>query len=562
MPRVPVYEQQVGLRPAGIAEQQNLDVTKNQRALAGALVQTGDVIDRIDMREANSAAQQAQIEVRDRWSAFDAELRNKYKGGNVDVRGENGEVVDSVEQQTENFWKAEKERLTKALNPRARQIAAAQLANIQGQAINQTRQYGSRERERHQTEVFTGFKQTEIQSAAASGDPTKADAAATLIQAENAKHAALYGRPPEWVAAETQKDLQVLHSSMVRGLLEGDNPERAREYLDKHKDQLGAMGAELATKVDNVVADVNGRKMADSLANLPYAEALTQVSAIEDPKVRKAARLQLQQNEADKVTIRAGQEKAASDAVWQQVAQGVPLSKLPRAVMDQMDGRERVALVDHYAAEARRRITEAKEGSVKTNMATLEDIYALPKDEFLKLRISTLQDKLSRADQEELIKRQAKLREPGEDVKVATREQQVAAAMDLLKLDSKDQAKKGLFRKAFNDQVAVFAAEQKREPNYTESQEILSRLTRERKAGWFSTQRYFEAVGTGDAAKFDPPPAQAPGTPARPAQARSNTIVNINGSDRALITKALRAEGVTITEDAIQQRYRQAKGVQ
>ena len=559
MPRVPVYEQQVGLRPAGIAEQQNLDVTKNGRALATALAQGSEVADRIDIRESTAAAQQAQIEVRDRWSAFDAELRNKYKGGNVDVRGENGEVVDSVEQQTENFWKSERERLTKSLSPRARQIASQQLANLQGQAVVNTRQYGARERERHQTEVFTGYKQTEIQSAAASGDPTRADAAATLIQAENAKHAQLYGRPPEWVAAETQKDLQVLHSSMVRGLLEGDSPERAREYLDKHKDQLGAMGAELSSKVDNVVADVAGRKAADSMANMPYAEALAKVAEIEDPRERKAARLQLQQNEADKVTIRAQQEKAASDTVWQQVAQGARLNQLPRAVLDQMDGKERVAVVEHYRAEAKRRISEGEGKPVKTDMATLESIYKLPKEDFLKLRISTMQDKLSRADMEELIKRQASMSKPGEEVKVATREQQVNAAMDQLGLGSKDQAKQGLFRKTFNDQVAVFAQDNKREPNYTESQEILSRLMRERKAGWFSTQRFYEAAGTEDAAKFDPPTAPA-GTPAKPAR-QSNTILQISGADRKLITDALRAEGVKLSEDAIQERYRQAKGV-
>jgi len=561
MPRVPTYDQQVGLRPTGIAEQQNLDVTKNARGLAGALNQVSEVADRIDLREATAAAQQAQIEVRDRWSAFDNELRNKYKGGNVDVRGENGEVVDSVELQTENFWKAEKERLAKGLSPRARTLASNQLANLQGQALVNTRQYGARERERYQTEVFTGFKQTEIQSAAASGDPAKADAAATIIQAENAKHAQLYGRPPEWVAAETQKDLQTLHSSMVRGLLEGDNPERAREYLDKHKEQLGVLGAELATKVDNVVADVKGQRLADSLAAKPYEEALAEVAKIEDPRERKSARLQLQQNRADQMQIRAAREKEASDAVWQLVANGTPAGKLPRAVLDQMDGKDRMAVTEHYRAEAKRRMTEAEGRSVKTNMSVLEDIYNLPKDEFLGLRISTLQDQLSRADQEELIKRQAKLREPGEEVKIATREQQVSAAMDLLGFASKDQEKKGLFRKTFNDQVAAFSAEKKAEPTYAETQEILSRLMRERKAGWFGgKQRYFEAIGTEDAAKFDPPPAGAAAPAPRPRGA--GTIVEIDGNDRRLIAEALRAEKVPVTEDAIQQRYRQVKGAQ
>lgn len=560
MPRVPTYDQlQVAPRQAAPAYQDNLDVSSQQRQAGAGLISIGAAADRYVQREAATAAQQAQIEARDRWSAFDTELRSKYKGGNVDVRGENGEIVDSIEQQTENFWKAEKERLTKSLSPLARQLAGVQLANIQGQAMNQTRQYGARERERYGLEVFNGFKQTEIQSAAASGDPTKAEAAGTLLRAKNAEHAALYGRPPEWVQAENQKDMQVLHASMVRGLLEGDSPERAREYLDKHKEELGALGAELATKVDNVVSDKKGQRAADALATVPYADALAKVAKIEDPRERKAARLQLQQNQADKVTIRAQQEKAASDAVWQQVAQGVPMSQLPRAVMDQMDGKDRVAVVEHYRAEARRRISEGEGKPIKTDMAVLENIYALPKDDFLELRISTLQDKLSRADMEELIKRQDKLRRPDGEAKIATREQQVSAALDQLGLGSKDQEKKGLFRKTFNDQVAVFADENNREPNYTETQEILSRLMRERKAGWFSTQRYFEAVGTEDAAKFDPPPAQASGT-AAPAQAR-NSILQIDGADRALITQALRAEGITVTEDAIQQRYRLAKGV-
>lgn len=362
------------------------------------------------------------------------------------------------------------------------------------------------------------------------------------------------GASEEEIQQALLKNATQLHGQVAQTLLRTD-PIGAKKYLDDNKASIDPVAFNrLSSVADDAAMDFDAKQKADSFAMLPFDQQLSEVSKLTDPKLREKTRLFVRQNQADIAAARAEQERQASDQVWQLIANGAQLNRLPPDVLSQMNGRERVAVNQHFEAEAKRRKAEAEGRSVKTDMATLEKLYAMPRDEFLNLRISTLSDRLSRADMEEMIKRQATMRDPAKAPEAATADQQISERIDELGLKTGD---RGVFQRSVRQEFDAFISETGRKPGYKEREQILDRLTTKVSVPGFiwDSEKPEYLVTPDERAKIErrsaPTSARAPEIP---------MTQSISGSDRRLIAEVLKSKGIPVTEENIQRRYYEAKG--
>jgi hypothetical protein len=396
-----------------------------------------------------------------------------------------------------------------------------------------------------------------------STDPTVVATEAQMLRTRTIGFMRQRGASDEEIQQALLTNSTKLHAQVATAMLRRD-PVSAKAYIDANKGSMDPVQFErLSAVADDAALDTEAKRSADSWAGMPMAEQLQKVAAIDDPKLREKTRLFVRQNQADIEAARSANERAVSDEVWQLVANGTPLNRLPPDLLAQMDGRERVAVNQHYQAEARRLREEAQGRSVKTDPGLFAQLWELPRDQFVAERLSKYVDRISQADMKVLLNRQDDMRAPEKQWDAATKDQQIRTAENLLGLTSKDQEKKGQFASMAYQAFDTFLTENKRAPSYAERQKILDDLTQEVAVPgflWDSTKPAF-LLTPKDQERIQRRAAnETPAASAAPAPARIPMTQNINSGDRRLITQALRAEGIPVTEENIQRRYFEAGG--
>lgn len=483
MPRVPQYEgPQVRSAPLQGGFQGDLGTGQVARAtqqLGGAIGNLGEAAERMAVRDDADAAFRAETAIKSGWLQFDSELRKRSTGENA--KG----YVDEVDK----WWAKAGEAHREALSPRAQALVSRSLSAMRTQSMASAMNFRETELDRAQTAAWVATKETSISAAAA--DPSTAAIGRATVLERNAQQAALKGWSREQLDAENLRDTTKLHLNVVNGLLT-DNPEAAKAYFDANVNEIDGSTHKNAIKfITDAVEDKQAAARGAEIAALPADKQAEALAGIKDTTLQTKTRKVVREVLQDQQIARQQTEQAASDTIWQMVGVGVPQSRLPKAVLAQMNGRERVQVVDHYEAKRKAALIESRSDTVKTDMATLERLYSMPKDKFLATKISTLADKLSRADQEELIKRQASLRDPKKAVEVATTEQQLNSTLGVLEIKAED---KGAFTKQFYDELNVHLKRTGKEPTYDERQAIIDRLALERDNTFFEfgRKRYFE----------------------------------------------------------------------
>lgn len=536
MPQVPVYDRpQVELgqlrQPQAVAPDPRRFGTgvEGTNALARGLQNAGESLDRIDLQEANREAFEVEGEIKKSWLDYSSQLEKNRQG--TGAKGVTGEV--------EKWWAEQAPKLTeKATNGRAQRMLKAATQRMQLAAMEQFNGFETRQLKIAGDAAFESNVRNSLEAIANNPAPENTRLQRESVEAAIRQKAAADGWAPEVLNDRLARAREGASAATFNGILRRDGALAAQDYLDKFGDEIApAQRQEMANKIKPLVADRKGEDFAASVAALPLDEQVTRAQKIEDPEVRKAAVERIQQNDAMMQAARRRREEAASDTIWQLVGQGAPMGRLPADVLAQMDGRERTALKEHYRAAAERARTEAQGRDVKTDFGTYDTLVNMPPEDFLRVRLTAYQDRLSRGDLKTLIDRQAKLRNPNEAGDVATTEQQMGGYITSLQL--KDE-KAGMFRKGAYDEFNAFRAANKREPNYDERQKILDRLSMESDGGWFGgSRRFFEL----------------PNDPAKRTEFMEQVVPK---EDRAEIEKSLKARGVPVTVQNILDVYRAA----
>ena len=531
MPQVPVYgDRQVrtdALRPV---LQQTPDVSSGARALAQGLGQVAEAADRIDLRDAQAKASDAEARITSDWMKWDSENRNKYRGANA----------DGYAPAAEEWWKNAAETAGKELTPRAKAIASRSLVAKQTQALGNVQTFTMAEKERHADETYSADVSTTIQFGVTSGDVAST---AVQIREKAAVLGARKGWTTEQVQAEAGKNLSMMHLAQISKLAEMDAT-KAQAYYDANKAEVGFQNQArveqvLKGEMDNQFATQTAAAMADK----PLSEQLAEASKITDPQRREKTLTQVRNNYA--LVKQAQQEKESqfSDQAWQAFARG---QKIPESILSGMNGRERVQLQEAQRTRSER-LAAGK--PVKTDMLTYIDVREkLARGEKVDLRALT--EKIGKSEMETLLDIQTSASKGGaKQDSMLTDEGRINAAIVGLGIDKKKnpEAAAGLTNEIDRRVRAASAAKGGKDLTADEKQGIVDRVVMDKV--------YVDEWGT------DP---QKPLSLLTPDEVKK-AYVNVNGKnvpvssvpqlDRRQIVKALQATGQQATEQAIVEMY-------
>lgn len=461
MPQVPIYDgPQVRQRALEPVYQREVDVTRDQRILAQGLMQAGEAVDRIDLRDAQAKAFDAEAKITSEWLKWDGQARQKYRGANV----------DGYAPAAEEWWKTAAETYGKDLDPRSRALASRSLSTKQLQAINSVGTFVNAEKERHADETYAADVATTIQFGVTSGN---VDSTAQQIREKAAQVGARKNWTTEQVQAEAGKNLSALHLAQITKLAETDAV-AAQKYYDANKAEVNfAQQARVEQVLKGEADNQFATQFAAGMADKPLKDQLAEAAKITDPQRREKTLAQVRNNHALVKQAEAEQENHYADQAWQLFAQG---KKIPEAILAGMAGRERVQLQEAQRVRSER---VAGGGSVKTDWATYIDAREkLAAGE--KVNLVALTEKVAPAQMEQLLDIQTKAKSPGKVPEVATTEQQIGTYVDRLELGGENKAeKRGQFKAAAQDLFNEHLKRTGKEPTFAERQDILDRLTTE-----------------------------------------------------------------------------------
>lgn len=527
MPQVPIYQTQVREQALQGGFQRAPDVSSDLMRTGQALQQVGAAVNDMDLRDARMKADQLDATITTEWMKWDAENRNKYRGSNVDGYGP----------AAEQWWKTAAETYGKDVDPRTRQLASPTLIRKQGTALANVAQFIGAEKDRHADESAAASITSTIQFGVTTGDVV---GAAEQVRGQVAAVGARKGWTTEQVQAEQLKNLSALHLAQITKLASLD-ADKAMTYYQGVKGEVLAQNQPRIEEVlkgesDNQFATKFGAENADK----PLAEQLKMASEITDPKRREKTLQQVKLNHAAVKEAQAEQERQASDQAWQLVGQG---KRVPEAILAQMDGKGRVQLQEHLQARADRL---AKQGTapVKTDPTTLARIYDMARDnpeEFKKIPLVSLTNRVGVSDMEQVARLQRDLGKPDKEKDVATTTQLLGTYTGGWKPE-----KRAKFQSAAFDELARFEKEKGRPANFEEKRKVLDRLVLDGEVLSGSiflpdpNKQYFEAT----------------------LEERKRFSPTIEASDRKLIRTALEAEGIkNPTEAQVLERFKLAKGI-
>jgi PIN domain nuclease of toxin-antitoxin system len=530
MATVPVYEPRVREQALEGGFQRAPDVSAGTRALGQGLMQAAEAVDRIDLRDAQAKAYDAEAKITSEWLKWDGEARQKYRGQNV----------DGYAPAAEEWWKTAAETYGQALDPRARALASRSLAAKRVQAVNSVGTFVNAEKERFADETYAADVATTIQFGVTSGDVAST---AQQIREKAAVLGARKGWTTEQVQAEQLKNLSNMHLAQITKLAELD-ANAAQKYYDANKAEVNfAQQARVEQVLKGEADNQFAMQKAAEWAGKPLAEQLAEAAKIADPQRREKTLTQIRNNQALVRQAEQERENAAADQAWQLFAKG---QKIPEAVLAQMAGRERAQLQESQRVRAER---AAAGTPVKTDMLTYIDVREkLARGEKVDLRAYT--EKIGKAEMEQLLDIQGALRTGGakQDTMV-TDEGRINNALVGLGIDKKkDPETAVMLTNEIDRRVrAASAAKGGKDLTADEKQAIVDRVVMDKV--------YVDEWGT------DPQKPLALVTP----EEMSKAYVRVNGKnvpvssvpalDRRQIIQALQATGQPVTEQAVVEMY-------
>jgi len=526
MPKVPVYGgPQIERQVPNPTRMQTIDVSSGLQAVARGLGEVSEGFDKIALRDDQTKAFETEAQITQEWLKWDSQARQQFRGANV----------DGYEAAAQQWWKDSAETYGKDLNPRAKALASRGLMGKQNQALGNVLQFTSTEKERHADEAANANIASTIQFGVTSGEvASAADQVRGLVAAQGARK----GWTTEQVQDATQRNLSNLHVAHLAKLAES-NAEAAQTYFTQNRGEISfAQQSKIEEAIKGEADNQFSRKFAADVAAKPLSEQLAEAGKITDPQRRDKALREVKLNHALVKEAQAQVESQASDNAWQMVGKG---QRVPEMVLAQMNGKERVQLQDYLKTRAERVASGAQ---VKTDPSDLARVYDLMRDdpaEFKKLRMVSLTNRIAPNDIEQIARIQRDMLKPDREKDVATSSQLLGTYTG-----GWTPEKKAAFSSSFYDELDRFEKEKGRPANYKEKREIGDRLMLDGE------------VMSGKWYANDPNKKLYETTP----DERQRFAPTISTGDRALIVKALQAEGVAQpTDEQINARFKLAKGI-
>lgn len=259
--------------------------------------------------------------------------------------------ADGLAEDADKWWGEAEQRYTKDLSDRQRGMLQQHASRYRLQGMNDIRGFQENQRVEFAVQAGTAYIGGQIKEAA--GNPTLAGASRVNIQKKVNELRTFAGWDDNMAQEQISKYTTVMHQEVVKTLIAAGKPDEAKRYFDQAKG-LGDFDPTKANDIEQGITKAANQKKAEDLASSltgkPLEEGLAAIANEKDPEVRKAARQQFMLDKKDEEVIAASRERAASDKVWQAIANG---RKPVQADLDAMNGRERIQVNDYYAAKAK-----------------------------------------------------------------------------------------------------------------------------------------------------------------------------------------------------------------
>lgn len=311
------------------------------------------------------------------------------------------------------------------------------------------------------------------------------------------------------------KVLTGMHAQVLQQLVESD-PRRAQSYLDKYKSEIdGDKRAELEKFVRKGTIEADGRDMSLASIAAGYNGGLALLKKEEDAAkllpssgdreakldvIEKARQFHNREFAQREQQLNYNQRKASEQA-YSLLRQG---KDVPIGVRNAMDPHAAMTLEKQMAGS-----------SFATDWKTYNDLRKMSMNspaKFAEEDLSKHFDKLAPRERESLLDlQQTAAKNANKELKeVATLDQQIATAHNMLKFKASDHEKKGMFDVAARASVQEEEKALGRKLNYDERQKVLDRLmvSGEVLSGaWYKNDpnvSYYEVYGKDGADRFAP----------------------------------------------------------
>lgn len=366
-------------------------------------------------------------------------------------------------------------------------------------------------------------------------------AAAVKVIDQNTKaNAKLFGWSPEVVNAKVTEATGKLHQQVLQGLIEND-PMQAEQYLNAHRAEIpGAMLAELDKGVRIGTAKARSQEFADEViaTGLSEAEAVKHIREKYKGDEEDIYISEVRSRFAEIEAARNRAERAAADEAWRIIGDGGAIGDVPTNVLMQMDPRTRISLAD-YAD---------KGGNVKTDWvvySSLRDLARTDPQTFINTDLTGYFNRLAPAQREQLIDLKGSMGKADKVEDVATLDQQLSTAHNLLAITGADNAEaRGKFDSAVQTLVNTAQTAKGKALTFEERQKIIDTMMLPGAIpGTFNDTegRVYEFYGTPDADKF---------------------VLEVPTDERDAIVEEFKAKGVANpTDEQISRAYLIGKGI-
>jgi hypothetical protein len=531
MPQVPVYSgPQVRTAPLQPVLQNTPDVSSGGRAIAQGLGAVAEAADRIDLRAAETKANEVDTQLTRAWNRWEDDNRGKFTNQNA----------EGYKAAVEAWWRDAAKTYGQGLDMRAQSMVSRTLSRRETVALDQAGKYESAEKEKYADSNTNAAINTATVSALRTGDYAgESQRIRDLVEEQ--------GLRKRW--NKDQRDLErnarlgMFNMAVIAQLAER-NAAEAQTYLtgaiergEIRPDQQPRLEQVIKAEGDNQFA----RQESVRLMALPPEQRNAELAKITDPvrlektQIAMKAAISMQREAQREV------EERMSDQAWQMFSRG---ERIPEAILSGMNGRERAQLTEAQRARVERASRVAEGKPIKTDPvvhARILDLARDKPDEFKALRLETLVASVSGSDLEQIARLQRDMSKPETEREVATVTQVIGTYTGGFRPERKD-----AFSRAFLDEVNRFTRENKRAPRYEDLTKIGDRLMIDGE------------VLSGSIFRNDPNMRYFEATP----EQRARFAPTISSAERRQVTEALVAEGIAKpTEAQIIARFKFAKGM-
>lgn len=573
MPTVPKYQQQTELRGLPSVQQQSIASPELLGAGARQTQEAGNAMLRAGTGLANIAADMQQREDADMVFQAEAAFRESLIGFEQEALTRTGNKAWGITKDVDKWFQDNVAKYSEGLtNDRQKAIFNQTATKMKLPSIERFSSFERQQRVNSLEQSTNATLETLVNSAATTaqmmnsndfvaGQPRLDDNGnpmpSPLSALQSMKQDGL--RRLEFYAKDTGEDASVtdlkkqlytskFHKQVIQARIDAD-PSSAKAYYEANKEEIA--GAE-RLKLEDLVRTGEFKVKAQNFADGALNDGLTEVDAI------RKAREEFQGQDEDLVVTevknrfnelnqaRESDQRQAADQAYDVFAKTGRLSSIPADVLNRMDGKTKLALKKEARALAEGR-------PIKTDDSVYYSLYQEainnPQD-FGKRDLRQYFDKLSPGDRQEMIKLQGKVQQPDELKDLRTYDQQLTLRYRDLGWDNSDNTSKAQFERAANDAIVAEQLARGKKLTYEEREKVLDRLLIQGGGTWYSPdKRLFEVQGTEKETEFF--------KGLEPNKKAAALVQQIPASERVQIERALKANGIQVTDQRILDLYTQ-----